>query len=159
MDTIRTYIIALALLLLLGGIAFGQEVRHYQSDIVATEDGNLLQQHLLINSNGDMGVVVMTGPAGTQPVAVGLSGPRIYTDVDDDGNAAFCFAVEAVEGFQGTDGNRFIGQVACYVWSGADDDLMYETGDTPFGEQTSMDLRWCGERHLPPAPDAPMVRS
>jgi hypothetical protein len=150
----------LVLLIVSCAPAYGQaQVRHYQSDIVMQEDGNLLQQHLLVGTDGQMGVVVMTGPPGTQPVAVGLAGPRTYTDVDDDGNAAFCFTVESLEGFDPPEaGNRFIGQESCYVWLGSDDDVMYETGSTPFGEVTSYELRWCGKEHLLQAKPDPNVR-
>ena len=153
---LRTFVLALIAILLFGSLAFGQEaqVRHYQSDITMDENNILVQQHVMLGSDGRMGAVIMFGPPGTEPEVGALTGPRTFTDVDAEGVAAFCFTVDDVAGAAGP---QYIGAVSCYVWLKGGD-TMIETGNTPFGAATSPLMTWCGETHTAPVSGPPPPR-
>ena len=136
----------LALYLTLGATAlFGQElqVRHYNTEQVQLDDGSFEQLHVFVAPDGRMGAVLLFGELAIEPSYAEVSGPRTYTDVNDAGEVAFCFTVDS---WAGTATEALLGLVSCWLWS-SDGDTMIETGETPFGEVTSIPLPWCGEVH------------
>ena len=140
----------LALYLTLGAtVLFGQnpgepQVRHFLTPIMQNPaSGNLEELHLFLDANGRMGAVLFFGPAGENPQFGEIGGPRTYTDVNSEGDVAFCFTTDFVDG---TATEALLGLVSCWLWS-EDGDTMTETGETPFGEPTSIPLTWCGETH------------
>jgi hypothetical protein len=118
------------------------EVRHYVGEIVALDNGNLFQPHVMVGRDGRAAAVVMVGPPGTQPQGGAAAGPITHTE-EGDGIVAFCFVVDEVEGVAP---EAMIGRTSCYVWL-QEPDEMYETGGVPWGEATTGRMKWCEEEH------------
>lgn len=155
MDTIiRRFTIALLAVLVTAGAAFGQQVRHYRTDVrpVPADTSYLMREHILVNSNGEMAYVIeMGGKKGPEFYTL-VSGPRTLTDVDDEGNAAMCFTVNHQEESDGQIERDFRGKRMCVVWLAGEDTVFITDG--PFGPILNpFPLNWCGEEHYIETPD------
>jgi hypothetical protein len=149
-----TLLIAVALLLVMASLANGQEtqVRHYATEVIELEEDVFQMSHIMIGGDGQMALIVQTGDEERARLAVGFSGPRNFTDVQEDGTTAFCFTIDEsfVDGEYASDEVRAFaqskhGDKVCVVWLETDE--MYITNG-PFGEARSAIMNWCGEDHL-----------
>lgn len=117
-------------------------VRHYVGEIEEVKPGILLQAHVMVGSDGRAAIVIMTGPAGQEPIHGAASGPMTEWDVEDEASA-FCFTADDVDGFAE---ESLIGTTSCFVWL-PDEDVMWETGGVLWGPATNGPFAWCGEDH------------
>lgn len=152
---VSALLFAIVLLIVTCAPAFGQvQVRHYESEVYQPNPANptLMKTHILVASDGGMGMVTEAGDSTGPKVAYAFSGMRDHTDVAEDGTTAFCFTIDeaASDGpWSSPETEAFVqerlgGQV-CVVWLETDE--VFVTGG-PFGEARSPVLNWCGEEHL-----------
>lgn len=141
------------------------QARHYQSQVYESEmEGVYHQNHILVGGDGRMASVVMTGgnPNAPPEMTLGFSGPRILSDVDDAGNAAFCFEVDdysadiPLNAEQEARLRQVIGKKMCVVWLANGDEMFITNG--PFGTAISPLLTWCGQTHFIPRDPQPSLQ-
>lgn len=151
---LRILVLTLLALLLLGGVAFGQEVevRHYVQPPEMLNDSIGVQEHLMVRQDGVAAKVVIVRNINSGEMSGGAAEGEYFGSETGEVNT-FCFIINKVEGSAPVE---MIGSSFCYLYDNENDVFVPLNGEARPG----VPMVDCGEPHtMTPARPAPILRS